>query len=178
EAIGGAVVIFSDDDMGSGVLISPDGYILTNQHVAGSSGQVRIRWADGAESAGQVVRADKRRDVALIKVDQAKGRPLAIRRSPVDVGETVYAIGTPMTEAYQNTVTRGIVSATRQLDGQTFIQSDAGMTHGNSGGPLVDEKGAVVGLADLTVDASKGSTINFFIPIDEALKALSLKPAG
>lgn len=178
EAVGGAVVIFSDDDMGSGVLISPDGYILTNQHVAGSSGHVRIRWADGAESAGEVVRADKRRDVALIKVEAAKGRPLAIRPTPVDVGETVYAIGTPMTEAYQNTVTRGIVSATRQLDGQSFIQSDAGMTHGNSGGPLVDEKGAVVGLADLTVDASKGSTINFFIPIDEALKALSLKPAG
>ena len=178
EAVGGAVVIFSDDDMGSGVLISADGYILTNQHVAGSSGHVRIRWADGAETAGEVVRADKRRDVALIKVAQAKGRPLAIRRAPVDVGETVYAIGTPLDEAYQNTVTRGIVSATRKLDGQAFIQSDAGMTHGNSGGPLVDQKGAVVGLADLTVDASKGSTINFFIPIAEALKALALTPAG
>jgi len=172
------VVIFSDDDMGSGVLISPDGYILTNQHVAGSAGRVRIRWADGAETAGEVVRADKRRDVTLIKADQPKGRALAIRRRPVDVGETVYVIGTPMAEAYQNTVTRGIVSANRTLDGQSFIQSDAGMTHGNSGGPLVDEKGAVVGLADLTVDGSKGSTINFFIPIDEALKALSLTPAG
>lgn len=178
EAVGGAVVIFSADDMGSGVLISPDGYILTNQHVAGSSGRVRIRWADGAETSGEVVRADARRDVALIKAAQPKGRPLAIRRTPVDLGETVYAIGTPLTEAYQNTVTRGIVSATRQLDGQSFIQSDAGMTHGNSGGPLVDEKGAVVGLADLTVDASKGSTINFFIPIGEALTALSLQPAG
>lgn len=178
EAVGGAVVIFSDDDMGSGVLISPDGYILTNQHVAGSSGQVRIRWADGGETAGEVVRADARRDVALIKAVEPKGRPLAIRQTPVELGETVYAVGTPLTEAYQNTVTRGIVSATRKLDGQTFIQSDAGMTHGNSGGPLLDEKGAVVGLADLTVDGSKGSTINFFIPIDEALKALSLKPAG
>jgi serine protease Do len=178
EAVGGVVVIFAGDEMGSGVLISPDGYILTNQHVAKGAGHVRIRWADGGEADGEVVRTDARRDVALIKVAAPKGRALAIRRTPVDLGETVYAIGTPMTDAYQNTVTRGIVSATRKLDGQSFIQSDAGATHGNSGGPLVDEKGAVVGLADLTVDASNGSTINFFIPIGEALEALALKPAG
>jgi serine protease Do len=176
--VGGAVVIFAGDEMGSGVLISSDGYILTNQHVAKGPGHVRIRWADGGETDGEVVRSDAHRDVALIKVAAAKGRPLAIRRTPVDLGETVYAIGTPMSDAYQNTVTRGIVSATRKLDGQSFIQSDAGATHGNSGGPLVDEKGAVVGLADLTVDASNGSTINFFIPIGEALEALALKPAG
>lgn len=178
EAVGGAVVIFVGDEMGSGVLISPDGYILTNQHVAKGASHVRIRWADGGEADGEVVRADARRDVALIKVATPKGRPLALRRTPVDLGETVYAIGTPMSDAYQNTVTRGIVSALRTLDGQSFIQSDAGATHGNSGGPLVDEKGAVVGLADLTVDASNGSTINFFIPIGEALQALALKPAG
>lgn len=178
EAVSGAVVIFAGDEMGSGVLISPDGYILTNQHVVGAAGSVRIRWLDGSESVGQLIRTDKRRDVALIKVEAPKGRPLAIRRTPVDLGETVYAIGTPMSDAYQNTVTRGIVSALRKLDGQSFIQSDAGATHGNSGGPLVDEKGAVVGLADLTVDASNGSTINFFIPIDEALEALALRPAG
>ena len=177
EAVSGAVVIFAGDEMGSGVLISPDGYILTNQHVAGAAGSVRIRWLDGSESVGQVVRTDKRRDVALIKVEAPKGRPLAIRRTPAELGETVYAIGTPMSDAYQNTVTRGIVSATRKLDGQSFIQSDAGATHGNSGGPLVDEKGALIGLADLTVDASNGSTINFFIPIDEALTVLALKPA-
>ena len=177
EAVSGAVVIFTGDEMGSGVLISPDGYILTNQHVAGAAGRVRIRWSDGSESEGQVVRADKRRDVALIKVEAPKGRPLAIRRTPAELGETVYAIGTPMSDAYQNTVTRGIVSATRTLDGQTFIQSDAGATHGNSGGPLVDEHGAVIGLADLTVDAANGSTINFFIPIEEALTVLDLKPA-
>lgn len=178
DAAKGAVVIFAGSGMGSGVLISADGYILTNHHVAGESGRVRVRWADGSETVGQVLRSDRRRDVALIKVDAPKGRPLAIRRTPVDLGETVFAIGTPLSDELQNTVTRGIVSATRKLDGQTFIQSDAGMTHGNSGGPLVDEKGAVVGLADLTSDNSKGSTLNFFIPINEALKVLDLTPAG
>jgi S1-C subfamily serine protease len=178
EATSGAVVIFAGGGMGSGVLISADGYILTNHHVAGESGHVRIRWSDGSETVGLVLRGNKRRDVALIKVDAPKGRPLAIRRTPVDLGETVFAIGTPLSDQLQNTVTRGIVSATRKLDGQTFIQSDTGMTHGNSGGPLVDEKGAVVGLADLTNDNSKGSTINFFIPIDEALTVLGLTPAA
>lgn len=178
EASSGAVVIFAGGGMGSGVLISADGYILTNHHVAGESGRVRIRWSDGSETVGQVLSGNKRRDVALIKVDAPRGRPLAIRRAPVDLGETVFAIGTPLSDEFQNTVTRGIVSATRMLDGQTFIQSDAGMTHGNSGGPLVDEKGAVVGLADLTNDNSKGSTINFFIPINDALKVLGLTPAG
>lgn len=177
DAANGAVTIFAGDGMGSGVLISPDGYILTNHHVA-SAGRVRVRWPDHSESVGQVVRADSRRDVALIKVDAPKGRPLTLRRSPVDLGETVYAIGTPLRDELQNTVTRGVVSGMRTMDGESFIQSDAPITHGNSGGPLLDEKGAVVGLSDLGTDPALGSTINFFIPIDDALKVLALQPAG
>lgn len=107
----GAVVVFAGSGSGSGVLISTDGYILTNHHVAGKSGRVRIRWSDGTESVGEVVRADRRRDVALIKVASPKGRPLSIRQAPVELGDTVYAIGTPLGDELQNTVTRGIVSA-------------------------------------------------------------------
>jgi S1-C subfamily serine protease len=178
EAATGAVVVFAGAGSGSGVLISADGYILTNHHVAGDSGRVRIRWADGTESVGEVVRTDRRRDIALIKVATAKGRPLAIRSTPVELGETVYAIGTPLDSSLQNTVTKGIVSATRMMEGQSFIQSDTPVTHGNSGGPLLDERGAVVGLSDLGADPSLGSTINFFIPIGDALKVLALKPAA
>jgi len=178
EAAKGAVIVFAGDGSGSGVLISADGYILTNHHVAGESGRVRIRWSDGSESLGDVVEADRRRDVALIKVATAEGAPLAIRGAPVDVGETVYSIGAPLGEELQNTVTRGIVSATRMIEGQPFIQSDTPVTHGNSGGPLLDEKGAVVGLSDLGMDPSLGSTLNFFIPIQDALRALGLKPAA
>jgi serine protease Do len=177
DAANGAVTIFAGDGMGSGVLISTDGYILTNHHVA-SSGRVRVRWPDNSESIGEVVRADSRRDVALIKVDKRKGIVLAMRHTPVDLGETVYAIGTPLDKSLQNTVTRGIVSATRVMDGLSFIQSDTPVTHGNSGGPLVDERGAVVGLSDLGLDPSQGSTINFFIPINDALKVLGLTPAA
>ena len=83
DAATGAVTIFAGSAMGSGVLISANGYILTNHHVAGTSGRVRVRWSDGVETSGVVLRGDRRRDVALIKVDSPRGRPLAVRRAPV-----------------------------------------------------------------------------------------------
>jgi S1-C subfamily serine protease len=178
DAATGAVLVFAGAGSGSGALVSADGYILTNHHVAGDSGKVRIRWSDGSESVGEVVRGDRRRDVALIKVATPKGRALAIRPGPVELGETVFAIGTPLDAQLQNSVTRGVVSALRTLDGQSFIQSDTPVTHGNSGGPLLDSNGAIVGLTDLGLDPSQGSTINFFLPINDALKVLALSPAG
>lgn len=171
------VVIFAGNAMGSGILISPDGYILTNHHVTGDSDRVRIRWADGAEAVGQVVRSDVRRDVALI---HAPGQPnaLSIRDGSAKIGETVFAIGTPLDKDFQNTLTRGIVSANRTYEGLTFIQSDVAVDHGNSGGPLLDEQGRVLGIAQW-VYAPDGVShnLNFFIPIDDALRALSLTAA-
>lgn len=176
-AVKSVVSIFAGDGMGSGVAISTDGYILTNHHVAGSSGQVRVRWPDGAESVGEVVRSDRRRDVALIKTTP-KAPPLPVRGPPVQVGETVFAVGTPLRKEFSNTLTRGVVSATRQIEGQAVIQSDVAVDHGNSGGPLLDEKGRIVAL---TVSGYSedgvGRNINFFIPIEDALKALALTPA-
>lgn len=175
EVVAATVAIFAGDGMGSGALISSDGYIVTNHHVAGDGGRVRVRWADGSESVGEVVRADRRRDVALIKTTSAKARPLALRQAPVELGETVHAIGTPLDPGLQNTVTRGIVSATRMISGQSYIQSDTPITNGNSGGPLIDANGAVVGLSVSGVDPSAGSTINFFVPINDAVRALGLE---
>ena len=179
QASRSVVSIFAGDGMGSGVLVSPDGYILTNHHVAGDAGRVRVRWADGTETVGEVVRADRRRDVALVKVAATTTPTLAIRHTEVDVGETVFAIGTPLDKELSGTLTRGVVSARRIREGQPFIQSDVAVTHGNSGGPLLDEKGSVVGLT-VSGLAPDGSPIglNFFIPIDDALKALVIVPAG
>ena len=114
--------------MGSGVLVSADGYILTNHHVAGDAGRVRVRWADGTETVGEVVRADRRRDVGLVKVAPTTMPALAIRHSEVEVGETVFAIGTPLDKSLSGTLTRGVVSARRITEGQPFIQSDVAVT--------------------------------------------------
>ena len=175
------VSIFVDDSLGSGLLVTADGYILTNQHVAGSSGKVRVRWPDGSSTVGEVVRADRRRDVALVKTTPPAGlAPLTIRHRPAELGETVYAIGTPREKEFAGTLTRGVISTVdREIEGQAFLQSDVAITHGNSGGPLLDEKGWVIGISHSTYEPGGVSqNINFFIPIDEALRALALSPAG
>ena len=180
QAAQGVVSILAGSTLGSGVLITRDGYLLTNQHVTGRAKTVTVRWPDGSETPGEVVRTDKRRDVALVKTEPPKLRPLAIRRRPVTLAETVYAIGTPRETDFAGTLTRGVVSTVqRVIDGQAYIQSDVAITHGNSGGPLLDEKGAVVGLSVLIYEpGGVPQNINFFVPIEEALKALAVKPAG
>jgi len=181
QAARDVVTIFAGNALGSGLMISTDGYILTNHHVAGEAGQVRVRWPDGTDTVGAVVRTDRRRDVALIKTTPPKGlAPLAIRHTPVQLGETVYAIGTPREREFAGTLTRGVVSTvTREIEGLNYIQSDVAITHGNSGGPLLDEKGWVVGISQSAYEPDGVSqNINFFIPIDDALRALALTAVG
>jgi S1-C subfamily serine protease len=178
QASGSVVAVFAGGSLGSGVLVSLDGYLLTNHHVVGTAKTVRVRWSDGFESSGQVIRTDKARDVALLKTEPRGRTPLAINRSIPATGATVFAIGTPLDPKLQNTVTRGVVSATRIVNGFNFIQSDAAVTHGNSGGPLVDERGAVVGLTMWGIAVEKGSNLNFFIPIGDALDFLALTPSS
>jgi S1-C subfamily serine protease len=175
DATGSVVLVGLSDSFGSGVLVSEDGYILTNQHVVGGAKTVTVRWSDGFETAGEVVRVHKDRDVALVKTDSRGRSPLPIRTSGVAVGEPVTAIGSPLDKTLQGTVTRGIVSARRVMDGYSFIQSDVAITHGNSGGPLLDAKGSIVALADAILapqDIQIG--LNLFIPIKDALDFLSL----
>jgi S1-C subfamily serine protease len=177
DAAKGVVLVRISGGFGSGVLISPDGYILTNHHVTRNARRVHIRWADGSETTGEVMRTDAARDVSLIRAAKVSGTALGLRHRPVEVGEVVYAIGTPLDGELQNTVTRGVVSAKRMIHDQPFIQSDAQVTHGDSGGPLLDAGGAVVALTDMGLDPAKGGGgLNFFIPIDDALKVLAIEP--
>src|SRR5262249_26626483 len=153
-------------------------YLLTNHHVVGASKFVKVKWPGGGETLGEVVRSDAKRDVALVKVDAQGRAPLAIRSGDTHQGETVFAIGTPLDDSLQNTMTKGIVSANRMSDGLAFIQSDVAINHGNSGGPLLDEKGQVIGIAVIAILPGGASTgLNFFIPIDDALRTLGLTPA-
>lgn len=176
---GSVVAVFAGDGHGTGFLISADGHVLTNQHVVGDAKFVKVRWPDRTESLGEVIRADRVRDVAVIKVDAAGRKPLALRTNPAALGEAVFAIGTPLDAKFQGTVTKGIVSSNRTYDGQAFIQSDVGINPGNSGGPLLDEGGAVLGVAVSRYQVGDAPTgLNLFIPIGDALDALALKPAS
>jgi S1-C subfamily serine protease len=161
--------------MGSGFLISDDGYLITNQHVVGDAKFVKVRWAEGDEVLGEVIRTDARRDVALLKAQPKGHAPLLARDDPPAIGQTVFAVGTPLEEKFQGTLTRGIVSAARVYDGQPFVQSDVAVDHGNSGGPLLDESGRVVAITDWGYSPDGVShNLNFFIPIGDAFRALAV----
>lgn len=177
DAVGSVASIFAGQGFGTGVLISTDGYMLTDQHVVGAATRVRVRWSDGFETTGEVLRTDKRRDVALVKTETHGRQPLAIHRSTPAVGSTVFAIGTPLDPKLQSTVTKGIVSANRIVDGFSFIQSDVAVNHGNSGGPLLDESGAIIGLTDWGFQPEGDNSHNFFVPVGDALDFLAIKPA-
>ncbi len=161
---------------GTGIIISPDGYILTNAHVV--SGATRVSVATPASSkalTATVVGADEAHDVALLKIDDASGLPAAElgRSADVKVGEDVVAIGNALGLRGDPTVTRGIVSAlNRTVENLTgMIQTDAAINPGNSGGPLVNSAGQVIGI-NTAVAADGAQNIGFAIPIDKA-KALA-----
>ncbi|MBM3347083.1 MAG: Do family serine endopeptidase, partial [Betaproteobacteria bacterium] len=160
--------------IGSGFVVSADGYILTNAHVVAEATEVTVKLTDKREFKARVVGLDKRTDVALLKVD-ASGLP-AVRigdPSQLRAGEWVAAIGSPF--GLENTVTAGIVSAkARSLPSENyvpFIQTDVAINPGNSGGPLFNLNGEVVGINSQIYSQSGGYMgLSFSIPIDVAMK--------
>jgi len=164
---------------GSGFIVSPDGYILTNNHVVAGADKVTVRLYDKREFTAKVVGTDPNTDVAVIKID-ARGLPtLAFGNSDsTRVGEWALAVGNPLGEAFAFTVTAGIISAKgRLLAGlqqtrysiQDFIQTDAAINPGNSGGPLVNIRGQVVGInSAIASETGYYAGYGFAIPINLA----------
>ncbi|MDQ6894405.1 MAG: serine protease [Acidobacteriota bacterium] len=173
------VTVFAGKSMGSGFVISPDGFVLTNQHVLGQSRYVRVRFVTGREVNGEVVRWDALRDVALIKLETDIYRCLPLGESGrIGPGADVFAIGTPVSEKLGQTVTRGILSGYGEEDGLRTLRSDVAIHQGSSGGPLLDRSGTVVGLSVsgyMIMPDGFGVGLNSFIPIEEALSALVIQ---
>ena len=164
---------------GSGFFVGRDGYALTNAHVVGKAGRVQLLLNDGSEVPAAVVKTNKKRDVALLKADIKRETAFAVDLQFPAVAGTVYAIGSPTLERMSSTITKGIVSAKRTLrdGGPVYIQSDVAISPGNSGGPLLDDKGTVVGISVATLRDPKAQAVNFFIPIEDALQALGMSLA-
>ncbi|WP_312327631.1 DegQ family serine endoprotease [Stenotrophomonas sp.] len=164
--------------MGSGFIISPDGYVLTNHHVVADAGEVKVKLGDRREFTAKVVGSDQQYDVALLKID-AKNLP-TVRvgdSNTLKPGQWVVAIGSPF--GLDHSVTAGVVSAVgRSTGGQDqryvpFIQTDVAINQGNSGGPLLNTRGEVVGINSQIFSASGGYMgISFAIPIDLAMGAV------
>ncbi|MDP1680573.1 MAG: DegQ family serine endoprotease [Burkholderiales bacterium] len=169
--------------LGSGFIISQDGYVITNAHVVDRADEVLVKLTDKREFKAKVVGADRRTDVALLKID-AKNLPVVNLGDPgkMKVGEWVVAIGSPY--GFENSVTAGIVSAKgRALPGDnfvSFIQTDVAVNPGNSGGPLFNLRGEVVGVNSQIYSRTGGYMgLSFAIPIDLAMDIVGqLKGSG
>ena len=159
-----------EQSLGTGFIISPDGYILTNNHVVSGADEVMVKLSDGREIRGEIKGADEKLDLALIKVgDKETFHAADLGDSDaLDVGEWVMAIGNPF--GLSQTVTAGIVRAKRRVIGNgpydDFIQTDASINPGNSGGPLFNAEGKVIGINTAIIAAGQG--IGFAIPINLA----------
>ena len=173
--------------MGSGFIISADGYVLTNEHVIRGADQIKAILSDGRSFAGRVIGAHPRYDLAVVKID-GKNLPVAALGTANDlmVGEWAIAIGNPfgfLLNDVQPTVTAGVISAThRDIKSQTdeggiykdMIQTDASINPGNSGGPLINAKGEVIGVNTFIFSKGGGGSIGigFAIPIDAAKRVV------
>ena len=158
--------------VGSGFILTADGYVMTNAHVVEGADEVLVTLTDKREFKAKIIGADKRSDVAVVKIE-ATGLP-AVKIGDINrlrVGEWVMAIGSPF--GLENTVTAGIVSAKQRDTGDylPFIQTDVAINPGNSGGPLINMRGEVVGINSQIYSRSGGfQGISFAIPIDEAVR--------
>jgi serine protease Do len=158
--------------VGSGFILTTDGFIMTNAHVVEGADEVIVTLTDKREFKAKIIGADKRSDVAVVKIE-ATGLP-AVKigdTSKIRAGEWVMAIGSPF--GLENTVTAGIVSAKQRDTGDylPFIQTDVAINPGNSGGPLINMRGEVIGINSQIYSRSGGSMgISFAIPIDEATR--------
>jgi serine protease Do len=174
---------FKQHGIGSGVIVSPDGYILTNYHVVGHADKINVTLMDKREFTAKVIGKDEKTDLALIKINTNQPLPYAALGDShkVEVGDWVVAIGNPF--GFNLTVTTGIVSAKgRALGGSydNYIQTDASINPGNSGGPLFNTSGQVIGI-NSAIYSSTGSNagIGFAIPIDLAKSVMEqLKAHG
>ena len=163
--------------LGSGFVISPDGYILTNAHVVEAGDDITVRLSDKREYTAKVIGSDRRSDVALIKIEATGLSPVKVGDvNRLKVGEWVLAIGSPF--GFESTVTAGIVSAKgRSLPQENFtpfLQTDVAINPGNSGGPLFNLKGEVVGINSQIYSRTGGFMgLSFAIPIDFAMDIAS-----
>ncbi len=170
------------EGLGSGVVVTADGYILTNNHVIEGADQLKVALSDGREFTAKLVGADPKTDIAVIKIDADKLPVITLADSEkIRVGDVVFAVGNPL--GVGQTVTMGIVSAKgrnqlgllENVAGyENFIQTDAAINMGNSGGALVDAKGRLVGINSAIISPSRGNIgLGFAIPINFAASVMS-----
>lgn len=177
-ALDATLLLRTPDGVGSAVVISPDGFALTAAHVVAGRTSVTAVAHDGASLRATVVRVDEANDAALLKLDVA-GPCACLRpqRGRAAMGSDVFVLGSPAGEELSFSVAKGIVSGHRRFAGSEFVQLDASLNPGNSGGPVLSETGAIVGIASWKVSHVAVEGLSFAVPADVALEVLDVVEA-
>lgn len=178
SVVGVSSILNGGTSSGTGFVISEDGYIVTNYHVIEGANAVSVSLLsaeDGEEIPAEIIGGDKQTDIAVLKIDKTDCVPVTLGKSTeLIVGELAITIGNPLGSELSGTVTAGIISALNRkltIEGRemNLIQTDASINSGNSGGPLINSYGQVVGITSAKVSTIYGEGLGFAIPIDEAL---------
>lgn len=182
NVIGSVVTVKNGNSFGSGFLISKSGYIMTNHHVVAGGTGLEVIFSNGITMDATVVKSDEARDVAIVKINGSGFKPFAMNADEAssDIGSEVIAIGTPEDIKLNQTVTKGIISGKRELEDNharknNFIQTDVTINHGNSGGPLINMNGEVIGVIVAKLSGKTTEGLGFAIPIGEAIEKLNVR---
>lgn len=168
------VTVKCDNGFGSGFFVTNDGLIITNSHVVNQSKTISVVMENGIDMPAELIYEDQDFDLAIIRVKGRGFKPVSMGNSDdARVGIEVTAIGTPRLEELNQTVTKGILSGKRIFDGRSFLQTDATINGGNSGGPLFNEAGEVIGINTYKIRGAEG--LNLSIPINVAIDRLNIK---
>jgi S1-C subfamily serine protease len=174
-AISSSVTVRAGRAVGSAVVISRDGYAVTAAHVVEGITEVQVVFESGLSLPASVVRVDSASDLALLRIGGEGFSCLPVRTSDLPpIGAEIYAVGTPWGEEFSFSVARGIVSAYRTLNGTDYIQTDAALNPGNSGGPILDTTGQVFGIVSWKISARGVEGLAFCIPIRLVAERLSV----
>lgn len=176
EIMEGVVVIRVGKTHASGFIISEDGYILTAAHVVSGAENVAIRMKSGLEMDAKVIRVDEAQDIAIVKMQGRGHRALHLQNHVVPpVGTELFAIGAPASEKLSFSISKGIVSGHRDNEGFKYVQTDASLNPGNSGGPLLNANGEVVGIVSWKIVAPGFEGLSFGVPLDAVSTRLGIE---
>ncbi len=171
------VTIITDGGHGSGAIIDPRGYILTANHVVDGTNSIIIKFENGIELTAKLVRSDFDADVALLKIEGNNFKAVPISLDEVNLGEEAYTIGTPVEIELGQSISKGMISGKRLIENQTYIQLDMSVSPGNSGGPLLNSKGEIIGIIQKKMVGKGIEGVGFAIPIKKAIQVIGVSVA-
>jgi S1-C subfamily serine protease len=174
-ALDAAVIIKAGNATGSGTIVSGDGIVVTAAHVVGDLAEVEVRTLGGEPQKARVLRVDALQDLAVVAIDGADRACVPLANELPEVGEELFVVGTPAGETLAFSVSKGIVSGVRRIDGATFIQTDAAINPGNSGGAMLDKEGRLVGVISWKMGMKGFEGLGFAAPASLVLPRLALR---